>query len=141
MTKNKTLETITQDGDYDPHSMPVEKARTYIQEFLDPVTSSECVSVREAFGRILSKDVISPVNVPQHDNSAMDGYAVKGTDLTDGRKTDLTVIGTAFAGQPFSGKMRSGESVRIMTGAVIPNGADTVVMQERVEKKTITLYQ
>lgn len=135
MTKNKKLDSIIQESDYDPHSMPVEKARTYIQEFLDPVNSSECVSVREALGRILSKDVISPVNVPQHNNSAMDGYAVKGTDLTEGRKTDLTLIGTAFAGQPFDGKMSSGESVRIMTGAVIPNGADTVIMQERVEKK------
>ncbi|MDC1311744.1 molybdopterin molybdotransferase MoeA [Burkholderiales bacterium] len=135
MTKNKTLEIITQETDYDPHSMPVDKARTYIQEFLDPVTSSECVSVREALGRILSEDVISPVNVPQHDNSAMDGYAVKGSDLIKDKKTDLTVIGTAFAGQPFEGQMLNGESVRIMTGAVIPNGADTVIMQERVVKK------
>lgn len=135
MTRNKTLEIITQETDYDPHSMPVDKARTYIQEFLDPVTSSECVSVREALGRILSEDVISPVNVPQHDNSAMDGYAVKGSDLIKDKKTDLTVIGTAFAGQPFEGQMLDGESVRIMTGAVIPNGADTVIMQERVVRK------
>ena len=136
MTKNIMLQTITQESDYDPNSMPVEKARTYIGGFLEPVSSSECVSIRDALGRVLSEDVISPVNVPQHDNSAMDGYAVKGADLTEGKKTDLNVIGTAFAGQPFDGIMRNGESVRIMTGAVVPDGADTVIMQERTEKKT-----
>ena len=134
MTKQNRLETITQESDYDPNSMPVDKARSYIGGFLDPVTSSERVSIRDALGRILSQDVISPVNVPQHDNSAMDGYAVRGHDLSECKKTDLTVVGTAFAGQPFEGGLKKGESIRIMTGAVIPDGADTVIMQERAER-------
>ncbi|MDG2202608.1 MAG: molybdopterin molybdotransferase MoeA, partial [Burkholderiales bacterium] len=134
MTTRKTLTTITQETDYDPNSMPVDKARNYIKQFLHPVSASECVSIRESLGRILSKDVISPVNVPQHDNSAMDGYAVVGDDLSENVNPQLTVIGTAFAGQPFDGTVKNGECVRIMTGAVIPNGADTVVMQERTER-------
>ena len=134
MTTRKKLTTITQETDYDPNSMPVDKARNYIKQFLHPVSASECVSIRESLGRILSKDVISPVNVPQHDNSAMDGYAVVGDDLSENANPQLTVIGTAFAGQPFDGTVKNGECVRIMTGAVIPNGADTVVMQERTER-------
>ncbi|MDA0237922.1 MAG: molybdopterin molybdotransferase MoeA [Proteobacteria bacterium] len=134
MTKQNKLEIITQDNDYDPNSMPVDKARSYIGGFLDPVTSSERVFIRDALGRILSQDVISPVNVPQHDNSAMDGYAVRGVDLEEGKKIELTVVGTAFAGQPFEGAIKKGESIRIMTGAVIPDGADTVIMQERAER-------
>ncbi len=92
------------------------------------------MSVRDALGRILSQDVISPVNVPQHDNSAMDGYAVRSLDLTTDEKTELNIVGTAFAGKPFDGVIKKGESIRIMTGAVIPEGADTVIMQERAEK-------
>tara|TARA_B110000483_G_scaffold149284_1_gene177889 strand:+ start:2617 stop:3891 length:1275 start_codon:yes stop_codon:yes gene_type:complete len=134
MTQKNTLEIITQESDYDPNSMPVDKARSYMGAFLDPVTSSECVSVRDALGRILSQDVISPVNVPQHDNSAMDGYAVRSLDLTTDEKTELNIVGTAFAGKPFDGVIKKGESIRIMTGAVIPEGADTVIMQERAEK-------
>ncbi len=139
MTTLKKLRTITQETDYDPNSMPVDKARNYIKQFLHPVSASECVSLRESLGRILSKDVISPVNVPQHDNSAMDGYAVVGDDLSQNDNPQLSVIGTAFAGQPFGGTVKNGECVRIMTGAVIPNGADTVVMQERTERSGDTV--
>ncbi len=81
--------------------MPVDKAREYIQKFLNPVTGKERLSIRDALGRVLAEDVISPVNVPQHDNSAMDGYAFRAGDLNENNKTSLTVIGTAFAGQPF----------------------------------------
>jgi len=134
MTSTENLKALSQDSDYDPNSMPVEQARNYIANFLEPVTSSEKVSIRDSLGRILSENVISPVNVPQHDNSAMDGYAMKGIDLKEGEKSKFAVIGTAFAGQPFQGAVESGQAVRIMTGAVIPDGADTVVMQERAER-------
>jgi molybdopterin molybdotransferase len=134
MTSTENLKALSQDSDYDPNSMPVEQARKYIANFLEPVTSSEKVSIRDSLGRILSENVISPVNVPQHDNSAMDGYAMKGIDLKEGEKSKFAVIGTAFAGQPFQGAVESGQAVRIMTGAVIPDGADTVVMQERAER-------
>jgi len=134
MTSTENLKALSQDSDYDPNSMPVEQARKYIANFLEPVTSSEKVSIRDSLGRILSENVISPVNVPQHDNSAMDGYAMKGIDLKEGEKSKFAVIGTAFAGQPFQGAVENGQAVRIMTGAVIPDGADTVVMQERAER-------
>ncbi len=130
----ETINSITQENDYDPNSMPVDKAREYIQKFLNPVTGKERLSIRDALGRVLAEDVISPVNVPQHDNSAMDGYAFRAGDLNENNKTSLTVIGTAFAGQPFKGTVEKGEAVRIMTGAVIPDGADTVIMQERTER-------
>jgi len=71
------------------------------------------------------------INVPAHDNSAMDGYAVRFSDL----ERPLKEIGTALAGKPFHGKLGAGECVRIMTGAVMPQGADTVVIQEIVKKE------
>src|SRR5689334_24090104 len=119
--------------DYDPNSMPVEKAREVIARFLAPVTTTERVSVRAALGRVLAEDVISPLNVPAADNSAMDGYAVRFADLkTDGEVT-LTIAGSAFAGAPYAGRLNAGEAVRIMTGGVVPPGADTIVMQEHVK--------
>ena len=106
------------------------EARRAILERLSPVTGWERVSVRGALGRILAEDVIAPCNVPAHDNSAMDGYAVRFADLNAQGDTALTVVGTAFAGKPFSGLVGGGQAVRIMTGAPIPQGADTVVVQE-----------
>jgi len=116
--------------DYDPNSMPVAKARAFIHQFLDPVTGTLRVPVRSALGRVLAEDVLSPVDVPAHRNSAMDGWAVRGADLKDG-ETELAEIGASFAGRPFGGKVGAGQCVRIMTGGVVPEGADTVVMQER----------
>jgi molybdopterin molybdotransferase len=79
--------------------------------------------------------VVSPLNVPAHDNSAMDGYAVRFGDLRKDGVVTLRVAGTAYAGTPFGGILGAGECVRIMTGAVMPPGADTIVMQEHVEAK------
>ncbi len=121
--------------DYDPNSMPVEKARKFIGRFLSPVTTAERVHVRAALGRVLAEDVISPLDVPAHDNSAMDGYAVRFADLKQDGEVTLKIAGTAFAGQPFGGSMKAGECVRIMTGGVVPEGADTIVMQEHVKAK------
>ena len=118
-------------ADYDPNSLPVEQAREYIRQFLIPVAESETVRLHEALGRTLSDDVLSPVNVPPHDNSAMDGYAVHSIPDSDNRQ--FTMIGSAHAGHPFSGSLAPGECVRIMTGAPIPAGCDSVVMQEHVE--------
>jgi molybdopterin molybdotransferase len=86
--------------------------------------------VRSALGRVLADDVLSPVDVPAHRNSAMDGWAMRGADLGAGEAT-LAEIGVSFAGRPFAGKVAAGQCVRIMTGGVVPEGADTVVMQER----------
>lgn len=104
-------------------------ARRAIFERLSPVTGWERVAVRDALGRVLAEDVIAPCNVPAHDNSAMDGYAVRFADLGQD-ETALAVVGTAFAGKPFTGIVGTGQAVRIMTGAPIPQGADTIVVQE-----------
>jgi molybdopterin molybdotransferase len=82
---------------------------------------------------VLAEDVISPVDVPAHDNSAMDGWAVRHVDLAAAGETRLRLVGTAFAGRAFEGKVGTGETVRIMTGAMMPQGADTVVIQEVVK--------
>jgi molybdopterin molybdotransferase len=118
--------------DYDPNSMPVEKAREVIARFLNPVTAAERVNVRAALGRVLAEDVISPLDVPAHDNSAMDGYAVRHADLKSDGEVSLQVAGSSFAGAPFAGALNAGQAVRIMTGGVVPTGADTIVMQEHV---------
>jgi len=96
------------------------------------VSDSQRLPIRQALGRVLGGDVRSTIDVPAHDNSAMDGYALRSADLPDAAPLRLRLIGTAFAGRPFDGRVGEGESVRIMTGAPVPEGADTVVMQERV---------
>ncbi|HEY8353712.1 MAG TPA: gephyrin-like molybdotransferase Glp [Methylophilaceae bacterium] len=118
--------------DYDPNSMPVAQARKFIRQFLQPVDAREMLPIRNALGRVLATDILSPCNVPNHDNSAMDGYAFSADSLSKDGETRLEIVGTAYAGKPFSGTLAPGQCVRIMTGAVIPAGADTVVMQERV---------
>src|SRR5215468_4172621 len=118
--------------DYDPNSMPVAKARAFIHQFLAPIEGVVRVPIRSSLGRVLAEDISSPVDVPSHRNSAMDGWAMRGADLAAGEAT-LTEIGVSFAGKPFSGKVAAGQCVRIMTGGVVPEGADTVVMQERAK--------
>ncbi len=121
--------------DYDPNSMPVAKARAFIHQFLKPVDAVLRVPVRSALGRVLAADVLSPVNVPAHRNSAMDGWAMRGADLKPDAETALEEIGASFAGRPFAGQVAAGQCVRIMTGGVVPGGADTVVMQERAKAR------
>ncbi len=118
--------------DYDPNAMSVTQARQFIQQFLNPVAVTEVLPVMQSLGRVLAADIISPSNVPNHNNSAMDGFAFK---YSDHLKT-LKIIGTAFAGRAFEGIVKPGECVKIMTGAVVPAGADTVVMQERIAIKS-----
>jgi molybdopterin molybdotransferase len=135
MTK-PTLNQIATDpscmDDYDPNAMSVAQARAFIAQFLQPVTETETLPIRKSLGRVLAADIISPSNVPNHNNSAMDGFAFKHSD---GIKI-IKVIGTAFAGKPFEGIVKAGECVKIMTGAVIPPGTDTVIMQEKTATKS-----
>jgi molybdopterin molybdotransferase len=126
------LQAVSCLADYDPESLAVETARRLTRELVEPVGGSERVFIRAALDRVLACDVISPIDVPAHDNSAMDGYAVRAADLSPAGETRLTVAGSALAGQPFSGRVGPGECVRIMTGAVVPVGADTIVIQEFV---------
>jgi molybdopterin molybdotransferase len=119
--------------DYDPNSLSVERARALILGQLTPIQGSERVALRSALGRVLADNIIAPCNVPAHDNSAMDGFAVRFADLSDTGTSRLKVLGVALAGQAFNGPVGAGECVRIMTGALPPSGTDTVVVQEIVE--------
>jgi len=134
METPRTLRELSCADDYDPDSLPVDRARALIREFLSPVTTIERVHIRAALDRVLAADVESPLDVPGHDNSAMDGWAVRFADLDPASETNLRRVGESFAGKPFPGELGAGETVRIFTGAVMPRGADTVVMQERARQ-------
>ncbi|WP_445362970.1 molybdopterin molybdotransferase MoeA [Microbulbifer sp. ANSA003] len=114
-----------------PGLMPIESAREKLLEALSPISGTETLPLAQAAGRVLAEDVISTVNLPPCDNSAMDGYALRFEDLASGLPLEL--IGKSFAGAPFDGVVNPGTCVRIMTGAAVPAGADTVVMQENVD--------
>ncbi len=111
-----------------PNWLPLDQALNKLASLIQPVTEKETVSVTECCGRVLAQPVYSPINVPAFANSAMDGYAMRYADI--GQVEYFESIGESFAGSPFSGEVEAGQCVRIMTGAVIPRGADTVVMQE-----------
>ena len=123
-------QTVSCIDGYDPDALHVDKARAAILACITPISQTESVPVREALGRVLAGEIVPSINVPAHDNSAMDGYAVRFADLDQ----PLKEIGTALAGKPFNGKVGAGECVRIMTGAVMPEGTDTIVIQEIVKK-------
>jgi molybdopterin molybdotransferase len=134
METSRTLRELSCADDYDPNALPVDRARALIREFLVPVSAVERVNIRAALDRVLAADVESPLDVPGHDNSAMDGWAVRYADLNAAAETTLRRIGESFAGKPYAGEVTAGETVRIFTGAVMPRGADTVVMQERARE-------
>lgn len=117
---------------YNPDALEVGQAQEIIRAFVNPVDGDETLSLTFALGRVLAADVISPIDVPAHDNSAMDGYAFDGAALGS-QAIELNVAGTAFAGHPFGGSVAAGECIRIMTGAVMPAGCDTVIPQELVQ--------
>ncbi len=132
MASNSTsIITASCADDYDPNSMSVTKAKAFITKFLTPVDGVLRVPIRDSLDHVLAEDIISPVDVPPYRNSAMDGWAFRFSDLTNG-DTVLTEVGTAFAGIPYKQTLQAGQCVRIMTGGVVPEGTDTVVMQERV---------
>ncbi len=120
--------------DFAADSLSAEEADSRISTLVDTVNGCEKVAVRSALDRTLGEDVYSTVNVPSHTNSAMDGYAIRSRDLPSADSSQaLTVIGTAWAGRPYTGQAQVNQCVRIMTGAKMPAGTDTVIMQEQVE--------
>ena len=139
-TKQTLSDLVSCLSDYDPDALPVAQAQQIIGGFIAPVNAIEKLAIRAALGRVLAADIVSPIDVPAHDNSAMDGYALRGSDLVaaTGNNTALTlrVIGTAYAGRAFDAAVGSGECVRIMTGGVMPDGCDTVVPQECTQDAT-----
>ncbi|MEO7241549.1 MAG: gephyrin-like molybdotransferase Glp [Variovorax sp.] len=115
---------------YDPNALPVAQAQEFIARLVPRVEAVEMLALRSALGRVLARDIVSGIDVPASDNSAMDGYALRGSDLAAGGETSLTRVGSGFAGAAFEGAVGPGECVRIMTGAVMPAGLDTVLPQE-----------
>ena len=115
---------------YDPQALPIDQAREFIQRLVPRVEGVEMLALRSALGRTLARDIVSEFDVPSHDNSAMDGYALRGFDLDPAGPTSLLLVGSGFAGAAFEGIAEPGQCVRIMTGAVMPAGLDTVVPQE-----------
>ncbi len=118
---------------FDPNSISLAEALDKIQQRVRPVLACERLPIRDCLGRVNNEAVKSPHNVPPLPNSAMDGYAIAIASLDQGVISELEDIGTAYAGTPFDGSCGPGQCVRIMTGALIPDGADAVVMQEQTE--------
>jgi molybdopterin molybdotransferase len=112
------------------HPIPVDEACAMIARLADVVRETEEVALPAARARVLAHDLASPIDVPAHDNAAMDGYACAAASLSAAAPSRLRVVGAAWAGRPWSGRLGAGEALRIMTGAVMPEGADTVVPQE-----------
>jgi molybdopterin molybdotransferase len=106
------------------------EAQAAIAALLRPRSGRETVPLAQALGRVLAADLPSPIDVPAHDNAAMDGYALAGSALRDDAETGLLAVGTLHAGAPYAGAVGDGECLRIMTGAVMPPGLDTVVPLE-----------
>lgn len=133
MTPRASLQEIASCvSGYDPKALPVAQAQEFIARLMPRVQAVEKVALRSALGRVLAEDAISAIDVPSHDNSAMDGYALRGSELADAAESMLHVAGAGFAGGPFEGTAGARECVRITTGAVMPAGLDTVVPQEFV---------
>jgi len=116
----------------DPELLPADEAMRRILAHTPVIAESEPCAIAGALARVLAEDVACPLDVPGHTNSAVDGYALAGSDLPLAGERELRVAGSAFAGRPFDGRGGPGTCVRIMTGAVMPRDCDTVVMQEHV---------
>jgi molybdopterin molybdotransferase len=115
---------------YDPKALPADAVNEFLARLVEPVRDNEDVSVFDALGRVLARDIVSPISVPPHDNSAMDGFAIDGAQLAAGGAMSLEVVGTSLAGKAWQGTVAAGQCVKIMTGAIMPAGLDTVVPQE-----------
>ncbi|WP_371378111.1 gephyrin-like molybdotransferase Glp [Thalassotalea aquiviva] len=116
-----------------PKLMPFDIALTSLLDGVHCTRETKTLSLEDSIDHVLAEDVVSKVNVPPHDNSAMDGFAFHSSSFSDNPNQSLTLVGKAMAGRPFSRRVETGECVRIMTGAKIPTGCDTVVMQENTK--------
>ncbi|OYY96687.1 MAG: molybdopterin molybdenumtransferase MoeA [Polaromonas sp. 28-63-22] len=131
------MKTLAQIGaelqGYDPQALSADDVLIFLSKLVDPVTETVELPLFSALGRVLACDVVSPFDVPPHDNSAMDGYALAGAHLSADTALELEVVGTALAGKAWQGHVQPGQCVKIMTGAIMPQGLDTVVPQEFVK--------
>jgi len=117
---------------YDSQALSVSQVNAFLAELVQPLSAddSQDVFLFDALGRVLAQDVVSPISVPAHNNSAMDGFAFDASQLQADQPLTLRVVGTALAGKAWQGKVNAGECLKIMTGAILPDGLDTVVPQE-----------
>lgn len=130
----KSIEQIAAElQGYDPQAISAERVKDFLARLIVPVSATEALGVFDALGRVLAQDVVSPISVPPHDNSAMDGFAFDSRQLRPGESLSLRVAGTAFAGKAWAGTVGAGECLKIMTGAIMPAGLDTVVPLEFVK--------
>lgn len=130
----KTIDQIAAElQGYDPQSLSADRVNDFLARLVEPVSECESVKVLDALDRVLAEDVISPISVPPHDNSAMDGFAFDSRQLSPGKDLTLRVVGTAFAGKAWQGTVGTGECLKIMTGAIMPPALDTVVPLEFVQ--------
>lgn len=130
---NRIHDIAAQIDGCDTEALSVAAAQAFIAQWVPRVSEAQSVPLKSALGRVLASDIVSPINVPAHDNSAMDGYALRSGDLAADGPSRFRVAGKALAGRPFEGSVAAGMCVRIMTGAVMPKGLDTVVPQELVQ--------
>ena len=137
MTESSLAALMERIDGYNPDALEVGQAQDIIGAYITPIHGVETLTLTASLGRVLSADIISPIDVPAHDNSAMDGFAFRGSDL-GAQTVELKVVGVAFAGHPYAGEVNAGECVRIMTGAVMPAGCDTVIPQELVQAQNET---
>jgi len=111
----------------------IEHALQQIAGTVVPINTCERVVLKSALGRVLSASVYASINIPPDQNSAMDGYAFSSTDIRPNQPFSLSLAGTSWAGAPYSEILKPGECIRIFTGGVIPEGADSVIMQEHIQ--------
>jgi molybdopterin molybdotransferase len=138
----KSIEQIAAElQGYDPQALPAGHVNAFLERLVQPIEERETVGIFEALGRVLADDVISPISVPPHDNSAMDGFAFDGSALGTQPLRLRCLPGTAYAGKAWAGRVGPGECVKIMTGAIMPSGLDTVVPIElvQVDGETVTV--
>jgi molybdopterin molybdotransferase len=133
MTEKNGQPITCMDSKYDSSILTLEQALAHIESSIQPQQSIDQVAIHRALDRVLAQEVTSPIHVPPYDNSAMDGYAIVYSDIAAGNEIRLKIVATVMAGAPHDGTIHSGQCARIMTGAKIPLGADTVIMQELVE--------
>jgi len=142
MTHAKSIDEIAASlQGYDPQALPAQDVLKFLSELVTGVSEIETVDIFDALGRIVAKDVISPIDVPPHDNSAMDGFAFNGKHLSSDGPLTLKVIGTALAGKAWQGQVGPNECLKIMTGAIMPEGLDTVIPQELCQAITAESIQ
>ena len=119
--------------EFDPSSLPYHIALETILGTTPTPLRSKNVKLAKSLGRVLAQDIIATMDVPNHTNSAMDGFAINAHDLNENGFSEFDIVGEAYAGKPYSGEVYSGQAVKIMTGAIMPKGSDTVAMQEYVD--------